>query len=332
MTKPKILILGKKGGILNWPEYVINACETLGVTHSFFPTNHLTTTSRLQSKIIKSLDKSRFIKIQANALQQQICNFSPDLIFFIDSLGLNTELISVVDKYKSRFRTAHWIGDHYNDSILDINAITDRFYFTDSSLLEHAYALNLNQPKILGLAVDENIFHQKSDDNLEEEHFLSRNKAILFIAAYSENRREIIEGIDMPMHIYGKGWGQLKTHTHRIHSKNISLKQVAKLNHKHQVILNIINSNNITNGLNMRCFEACASGAVLLTDKVKDLPYYFNQEEVISYANCNDLNAKLANIYKHPEGLYQTAKKGQKKTTTQHTYKNRLLSVVADLN
>ena len=332
MKKPKILVIGKKGGILNWPENVINACKALDLTYGLFPTNHLTGTSRLQSKTTKLLNKKRFIALQAKQLQQQLTEFSPGFIFFIDSLGLSSELINVIEKNKNKFHTAHWVGDHYSDSICDLNPITDRFYFTDSSMLGHANTLNLNQPGVLGLAVDENIFHRKLDKNNNKKQFFSRKKEVLFIGAYSENRREIIENIDTSIHIYGKGWDKLKTRKHHVHPKNISLKKVAKLNQQHQIILNIINSNNITNGLNMRCFEATASGAALLTDNVKDLPYYFSNKEVISYANSDDLNNQLEKVYRDPVQLYQIARNGQKKTIARHTYKKRLLKVIEDFN
>lgn len=332
-SSPRVLIIGKAGGILHWPEHLLDACKQSAITHDFFPINHLADRHRIGSRLLKSLSRKKFQAEQLRSLHNKLAQFAPDIVFFIDCLGLTPALQELLAKEKFRFKAAHWIGDYYEPSITELNAFTDIFYFTDTFLIERAKELKLNNPSYLPLAVNDSVFKNTLNGPDAITHFMRRQSPVLFVGAYSANRYDTLNKIDFPLEIYGKGWNKRFATQQKIYPKNISLQKVAQLNANHRCVLNIINKNNICHGLNMRCFEATAAGAVLLTDEVKDLSRCFEAgTEVISYKEVDDLNKKVPALLQSPDVLFDIAVKGQAKTLQYHTYKNRLLQIIAEMN
>jgi spore maturation protein CgeB len=231
----------------------------------------------------------------AGQLHSLLMTFKPDLLIFPDLITLPETVQTVLKQHKSLFKSAYWIGDFFPESILQYNDFIDRFYFTDSHLQQQGQDLGLNRAAYLPLAVDVSLFQPFSKPWQESD------SKILFVGAYSENRYQIISAIEQPMQIYGKGWDKPMPESHQVHARNIPLAKVAKLYGSHQYVLNIINSNNIKHGLNMRCFETVSAGAVLITDRVKDFSRCFGESDpVLTYGNLAELNSVLAGLSHDP--------------------------------
>lgn len=312
----RILIVGKRGGILHWPEHLIEACSRLQVPHQFLALNHQNNTDRLLKKAKKLVSKKLAEQHLAQQLRSALETFKPTLIIFPDLIALTPPFQTVLREHKGTAQAVYWIGDFYPDSITNYNGFINRFYFTDSHLLQQGRALGLNSPQYLPLAVDGVQFSANAQP------WETRQDRILFVGAYSDNRYETLKSLQFPMAIYGKGWDKPLPPSHAVHPENIPLKQVATLYGSHKYVLNIINRNNIVNGLNMRCFEATAAGALLITDLVTDLASCFHQEqEVLAYQDAGDIAAMLS---QPQEVLAAIAARGQSRTLQEHDYENRL--------
>ena len=128
------------------------------------------------------------------------------------------------------------------------------------------------------------------------------------------------------MVIYGKGWGRQLPSCHDVKPFNISLRKVARLYGAHKYVLNVINSDNVQCGVNMRCFEAMAAKAVLVTEKVDDLPLCFDV--------ANDL-VLISDFEKQVEDLeigsrfHGISVKGAEKVLQSHIYDERVKSILS---
>lgn len=79
---------------------------------------------------------------------------------------------------------------------------------------------------------------------------------------------------------------------------------------------------------NMRLYEATGMGAMLLTDKKKNIFDLFYEDEIVVYENENDLVEKVKYYIENPREAEIIAKRGQIKTLREHTYINRVEEIL----
>lgn len=80
---------------------------------------------------------------------------------------------------------------------------------------------------------------------------------------------------------------------------------------------------------NMRLFEATGMGAMLLTDKKKNLSQLFEVgKEVVEYDGEKDLLDKINYYLEHDEERIKIAKAGQKRTLKDHSYLSSMANIV----
>lgn len=84
---------------------------------------------------------------------------------------------------------------------------------------------------------------------------------------------------------------------------------------------------------NMRLYEATGCGAMLLTDKKKNLNEMFSVgREVVEYGSIGDLAAKIKYYLTNEKERVKIAKAGQAKTMKRHNYSVRMKELVEILN
>jgi spore maturation protein CgeB len=303
MEKFKILIIGKRGGILQWYENLL-ASDLPNQEYNIqgFALNHNNNLERTVKKLIFNKDK-----YTANLLKKKLAGFQPDLILIADLFYFNEHLLKVL--HESKAKKAHWIGDFFDERLLKSKDVIDLYCFTDSSFVEDAQKIGLEKTAYLPLAFNPNVFF--ANDTPKKDR-------LLFIGAWSQDRQELIEQIPVPLTIYGKGWHQLHKPDCNVHPHNIPLTEVANLYRQHRFVLNMINKTNIRQGMNMRCFEAPACGCILVSEYVKDLDFAFDiNSEIICFSNPLELSTKIQAIDIEPKlAMYKVEKF--------HTYKNRI--------
>ncbi|QDK98815.1 glycosyltransferase [Acinetobacter tandoii] len=310
MSELKILVIGKRGGILQWFENLL-AIQKPNLPYQIqgFALNHNNSTERFLKKILPNKDR-----YTANLLQKKIQQFQPNLILIADLFYFNDHLLEVFSQYSGKI--AHWIGDFFDHRLLRSKEIIDLYCFTDSSFLNDAAELGLTQTTYLPLAYNPDIFFNDTTE---------KNERLLFVGAWSPDRQQLLEKIPLPMTIYGKGWDKLSKPNSTIYPQNISLVEVADLYRQHRYVLNVINKSNIRQGMNMRCFEAPACGCILVSEYVKDLEFAFDiQQDIICFTNPSDLKIKLNDTIINPLAAMS-------KVQESHTYKNRLETIIDTL-
>lgn len=319
----RVLVLGKRGGILHWPEHIALACQRLNLDCRFLALNHQNSSDRIIRSLKGAVSKHWKQSHLAQALEKQLRQFQPHLLIFPDIITLPEPVKAILRQYKTSFKAVYWIGDFFPDSIRDCNDFIDAFYFTDSFLQQQGEQKGLNRAAWLPLAVDVARFHKQSRPWPE------RNDELLFVGAWSENRYEILRKIEHPVQIYGKGWDKPFPSHHKVHPKTISLDAVASLYGSHRYVLNIINSNNIKHGLNMRCFEAVSAGAWLVTDHVEDFSRCFEERDPAStYRDIEGLNRLLTELKQRRD---QRPPGQDIERLMRHDYQDRVLRIIKGL-
>lgn len=322
----RILVVGKRGGILQWYEHLLAAQQQLpDVEVAGFALNHNNFFERAKKTISGAFNKKLKDAITAIALDKKLTSFRPNLILIADLFYLSEDVIEVLQKHKSTLKITHWIGDFFDERLTKTSDIIDQYYFTDSGLLEDAIAMGLNQSSYLPLAFNPELFKLPAEEN--------RINDLLFIGAWSQNREDLIRQVLQPMTVVGKGWGRIQDTHHNVIGKNVSNKQVASLYQQHACVLNIINSGNIQNGLNMRCFEAPACGAVLITDNVVDLANcYRGGADVLTYESPESLTLIYKQLLEDQNKLKRIANAGYTKASNNHSYASRINNIILNFS
>lgn len=80
---------------------------------------------------------------------------------------------------------------------------------------------------------------------------------------------------------------------------------------------------------NMRLYESTGMGAMLITDKKKNLNDLFKiGKEIVEYTSSKDLAEKIKYYLSHEDERIKVAQAGQKRTLKEHSYKERMNEVV----
>ncbi len=316
----KLLVIGKRGGILQWYEHVLAAAakiqdvETLG-----FAVNQKSLGDRLVNRW-RLLSGKNSDAEPASRLADILRRFRPDVCLVIDRFYFSPALNDLLSA--ARIPVHQWVGDRFDERLAG-NSSVGKFWFTDSGLVDLAQRTGIGAAKWLPLAVN-------TDTYVTQLPWRERTSELLFVGAWSQNRQALIEQLALPMRIVGKGWHRLASPWHQIHPYNVTQLQLIELYGRHRYVLNIINSDNIVCGLNMRCFEATAAGACLVTDDVADLSRCFHAgEEVLSWKTPEDIMRLLRaeDAAQHP----QLAERGRSRTTREHNYYQRLQRILDDI-
>lgn len=309
-----ILVLGKRGSILQWYEHVLSA-DLPGHTLRGFALNHHNVQERLAGHANRLLFGRSFWQVAGERLRRLLRNYRPDICIIADRFYLQGGVDEALAQ--AGVPVCQWVGDIFSPRLFDNKSIA-YFFFTDSSLLQMAREAGCAHSHYLPLAVDPLKFGPGIA-------WHKRKEEPLFVGAWSENRQALLSAVKTPLSVYGKGWERMTQTPHRIHAANISLAKVAKLYCSHRVVLNAINSSNIVSGLNMRCFEAPAAGACLVSDNVADLSHcYTAGSEVFVYENASELDDVLSRLARDDALAGQVAAAGQARCLNSHTYAVRV--------
>lgn len=323
----KILVIGKKGGILHWYENVLDALSLIDDVEVYqFSINYSSITDSFVRKSLGLLDKNILESYLTNKLENLLKKDMPDIVLFVDLVSYHDFIFDVIKKYKSNFNTAIWIGDLFDEKLINsFKSFIDLYLFTDSYFINLANSYNIANSYLLPLAYNEKIFKNITSLN-------SRKNRLLFIGSYSLNRGKIVENIEQQIVVIGKKWSQIKSN-HEVISKRVSISTVANYYNKYQAILNIKNSDNVVNGINMRTFDSLASGCILFNDYLEDINLYFDvKKDLVIYRDIDELNFLYKDYLNNPTKYYNIAENGFKKCHQIHSYKNRMYELISLFN
>lgn len=163
-----------------------------------------------------------------------------------------------------------------------------------------------------------------------------RKYDVTFVGSFTPYHRKgtkLLEEVakHIPIHIWGQGIGFLSPLSplrKNYHGEAWGL-DMFKILAKSKIIINrhIGVSGKYAN--NMRLFEATGMGAMLITDKKKNLKEIFKVgQEVVDYKDAEDLIRKIRYYLKNDGEREKIAEAGQKRTLKTHNYKVRMAELV----
>lgn len=321
----RILVVGKRGGVLQWFESVVDAGRGLdGIEICSFAVNYNSATDRLWKNLLKASRWQWYNRAVAGEFLSVVKSFQPDLVLIVDWIYIPQELFEVLNSAPKRPYVAWWIGDLFDRQRAVRAGCVDKFYFTDSHFMEYAAQEGIISSSYLPLACNANIYQHKNHGK--------RDARLVFVGAYADNRENVLREIKRPVLVVGKHWEKLSGSEHAFRARRVSVQNVARYYNQHIGVLNIKNSGNVVNGLNMRTFDAPACGCVVLNDNMGDLDRCFEiDKEILVYHNPDELNALYERIVADDVWRRDIAVAGERRVMNEHLYTHRLQTIISDL-
>jgi len=320
----RIIVVGKRGGILHWFENVLDGFSDLH-GHDVLPfcSNHSGWFDQLWKSTLKGFSREILDNLIAEQFLRTLRKFRPDLVLIVDWIHLPKAMLQSLAAGRDSFAVAWWIGDFFNRELCRSLDIADRYYFTDSYFIKYAAEGGLTNGSYLPLAYNPKIFRLQNRGKRKEE--------LVFVGAYSSNRAEYFRQIRRKMTIVGKNWDNLSGTVHEIRACRINIEAVNSLYNEYVGVLNIKNSDNVVSGLNMRTFDAPACGCVVVNDYLEDLGRCFDVgKEILAYRDIAELHDQYDRIMNDVPFRESIVAAGRRRVESDHTYRHRLEKIVSD--
>lgn len=321
----RIIVVGKRGGVLHWFENVLDGFSELG-GHDVLPfcSNHSGWLDRLGKNMLKGLSRDLLDNFIADQFARAVRSFRPELVLIVDWIHLPRPLLQILSAGRGQWAVAWWIGDFFNRELCRSYDVADRYYFTDSYFIPYAAEGGLTNGSYLPLAYNPKIFRLENRGKRREE--------LVFVGAYSDNRAEQFRQIRRRMTVVGKNWDRLKGTVHGINARRIDISAVNRLYNEHIGVLNIKNSDNVVSGLNMRTFDAPACGCVVVNDYLDDLDRCFDVgREMLAYRDLDELHYQYDRLVNDVSFRDSIAEAGRRRVESDHAYRHRLEKIVSEL-
>ncbi|NRF95259.1 glycosyltransferase [Paenibacillus frigoriresistens] len=287
-------------------------------------------------------DPIRIGRPEAN-LETLAAVYHPDLMIILDGMNLS---LDVVDRIRSMgIRTAIWLTDdpYYTDHTVSYATHYDFMFTLEVNCVSLYKEMGCPQVHYLPLAFQPDMFRPKPIPHgmHRDISFIGSaywNRVALFdrLAPYLSNKRILISGI----------WWERLEH-YKLLASQIQLntwmqpEQTANAYNGAKIVINMHrayddqaynnNSRRILGASpNPRTFEISGCGVLQLTDVRDDLVNFFTPDyEIVTYTSPEDLVEKMEYYLIHEEERKQIALRGLYRTMRDHTYANRLSSMLA---
>lgn len=321
-TALRILLLGKRGSLVQWLESLHQSSARLGRRTRIFAINGDGWGSRLRAKWEgRSAATAPWM---LGRFERVLGDLRPDLVLVAGVFGVPLDYYRILHALPQRPPIAGLVGDRFPPDRERADRC-DRLYFTDSHFFQLAAAAGFTATsRYLPLAVDPETFRPGQGP---------RSAELLFIASRTACRETVVRGLDEPARIIGTDWSGLAAEGfHRVHNRKIGRRAVIRHYQRHQAVLNVNNEANTSHGLNQRSFEPLACGAVVLNDDLPDLPRCFEPgREILVYRDRAELNGLVARLRREPEWGARIAAAGRRRVLAEHTYSHRIQTILTDL-
>lgn len=312
----KILLLGKTGSIIHLIEDVAADLRVAGHVVTIVPTRN-----PLLSKSIERVLLSPAIGAPlAMSIVHKMRRLGPDLVLMLGDLDTFPKIVlETIANTPNRPPLIAWVGDRFTAHAAEIANLFDIVTYTDTGLREmHRQFGFRSTDAFVPLGATRAVRHPNVSPR--------RTSDLAFVAAPTQNRRELLASIAQPIAIFGPGWQDAKELAHhRRDARRIHEQELAKIYASHFGVLNVRHSRNVINGLNQRHFAPYIQGTVVVTDPQSDVCFCFDEgKEILVYRDTGELNELYAALRRDPARAAAVGLAGQRRVLACHTYAHRL--------
>lgn len=268
-----------------------------------------------------------FRKIK-DSISNEISQMNPDMVFIMKGAGISPEHLYEF-KALGHARYFLWVVDDpilrwkkewppvFKEPTVSSYPLYDHIFVYDSFYANQLKMMGLDNVSYLPCCYDNRYFPMNTDLKYE----------IVFYGTHFPKREKILlELDDHNLTIAGIGWQDSP-----LAEKCISVDawyDANRIYNQSKILLNIHHPQSV-NGANLRCFEAMASGRMLITESLKDLRDMFIEDEgIVFYYDVEDLRKKIAYYLKHDEERERIALNGYKAVKKAHSLSHRVDSIL----
>ncbi len=324
--KPKVLVVGKYRSIVHWVENTATAFAEAGCEVRHFAMNGDGAWQSLRYKWAQRMQGDTSDAI-CRDLQRELEDFKPDLVMFITiaALMMPEKMFTLTRAVCPQAKMASWIGDRLTRAESGFAKHVDWVFVTDTAFMddlrEQGFAVSASY---LPLAVDTRIFRPFD---------VPRSDRIVYVANNSPGRGRMMQQIQKPISLYGKGWGALQGSVHDIHARRLPWRELPRLYASSRAVLNIRNEKNVVNGLNQRSFEPYGSKTPVLHDDMRDLPLCFEPgKEILLYRSLDELHDWHERLRTDTSLAQRIGHAGWLRVQAEHTWLHRVRSILQTLD
>lgn len=262
--------------------------------------------NRLKRKIFSAWYERR---VNLNFVEYAI-EVKPDYI--VVSKGLNLYPETVVSLRQIGAKLINWNPDDFfnvkntNDNLIKSFKHYDLIISSRPQLFDEYRDRGGNQLLFIDWYYVPELHHPRGGEFKHE---------LTFVGSWSPFREEFLSKISSQIAIWGGGWEKSSASfkgAHQVNAKIISQKEMSSIFSSSKYSLNLITHEN-RDLSNLRFFEVCASGGLLITENNESsTSYLIDGEDCLMYNTAEDVNQILAGNF----DLSSIALNGYKKITS----------------
>lgn len=319
--KPRILLIGKSGSIVQWFEDARDGFEDAGARPQMFALNGNTPLAAMRVRLAKLRGPAALEHHLTDRLDKVLKAGKPDLVVVVQGYWAPTSLLDLV---RARgIPSAAWVGDRFGLQALDQARLLDRVYYTDSGFLAEARSFGFpDNGSYLPHAANTRHFVLGS---------AARRERIVFVAVPTRHRLALLRQLDTPIAVYGRRWNALGRTPHEVHDRWLARRYVPRLYQESLAVLNIRNELNVLEGLNQRSFEPAACGTPVIHDDLADLVQCFEPgKEVLVFRNGEELQAVCDRVHRDPALARRVGAAALARVQAEHTCAHRAQAILHD--
>ncbi|MBN1527383.1 MAG: glycosyltransferase [Candidatus Omnitrophica bacterium] len=269
-----------------------------------------------------------------NALLEQARRFRPDILLVL--FGENI-LPGTLETLRRELGTvsANWFYDtllapRRQGFIASVLPAYDHVFIVDSQEILKSVPLRCKRVATLPLACDPRI-HRRVELAHDERAYYGSD--IAFVGTVTPEREKVLEAVgDLDIKIWGRWQRVSPLLRKRYQKKDIYAEEAVKVYNASKIVLDIhslFGSGQEIFNVTPRLFEVPASGGFLLTNRASQISALYKAgEEIVTYADTDDLRRKIAYYLEHPDERSAIAARSYEKAHEKHTYKNRIADLL----
>lgn len=255
-----------------------------------------------------------------NTTFNQIKNFNPDVIYIQDLDYMPLYFIKTLKEMCKLLvgqRACNGYGNNYELYNIIFSALPDYVKFYNKKIKSYYIPL---------------AFEARILNKIQLKDYSERKFNYIFIGGVSNvhsERHNLIKLLDkIDTQFWGYGFDTLPFKVKNYNGESWGLDMFSLMSNS-KIVINkhtSLSKNFITN---MRNYEVTGAGSLLLSDNINqnNINLFNENTEFINYTSSEDCIEKIHYYAEHEDEAKKIAEAGQKRTLTEHTYKNRMETI-----